>query len=202
MAKSDKTFKTGIYGGTFNPVHYGHLINAEYVRESFGLDRIIFIPAKKPVHKEMTEYASPEDRIAMLSAAVKGNEYFSVSDIEVSRESDSYTIYTIEAMEKLYPGDELFLIIGSDSFNELDTWKSYRDIIDRVAIIVMLRPGSINLRRDILEPGQKVLLHENPLIGISSSGIRERIGAGNSVRYLTPDSVIDYIYSKGLYKVG
>ncbi len=202
MAKSDKPFKTGIYGGTFNPVHYGHLVNAEYVRESFGLDRIIFIPAKKPVHKEMIKYASPEDRIAMVSSAVKGNEYFTVSDIEVSRESDSYTIYTIEAMEKLYPDDELFLIIGSDSFNELDTWKSYREIIDKVAIIVMLRPGSISLRPDILKLGRKFFLHENPLIGISSSDIRERIGAGNSVRYLTPDSVIDYIYSKGLYKVG
>ncbi|HPS59057.1 MAG TPA: nicotinate-nucleotide adenylyltransferase [Spirochaetota bacterium] len=202
MAKHDNPLKIGIYGGTFNPVHYGHLVNVESVRDKFKLDMVIFIPAKMPVHKEMTCYASPEDRLAMVKTAVDGNEYFSVSDMEITRESASYTIYTIDTLERLYPGTELFLIIGSDSFNELDTWKAYTEIIKRVAIIIMQRPGSVTLRQDMLMKGGRFILHENPLIGISSSGIRERIMSGHSIKYMTPDSVIDYIYSKGLYKIG
>ena len=202
MAKQDNSLKIGIYGGTFNPVHYGHLLTVESVRDKYRLDRIVFIPAKTPVHKQMTDYASPEDRLAMVQAAVEGNEFFSVSEMEITRESASYTIYTLDILEKLYPGAELFLIIGSDSFNELDTWKAYSEIIERVAIIVMQRPDNVSLRQDILMQGSRFLIHENPLIGISSSGIRERIRSGNSVRYMTPDKVIDYIYSKGLYKVG
>lgn len=201
MVKLDNPLKIGIFGGTFNPVHYGHLLNAESVRDHYNLDRIIFIPAKKPVHKKMNDYASPEDRMAMVQDAVAGNEYFTVSDIEIRREEASYTIYTIDSLQKLYPGSELFLIIGSDSFNELDTWKSCSEIIEKVAIIVMQRPENVTLRKDILGQGDRFLLHENPLIGISSSGIRERIRSGHSVRYMTPDRVIDYIYNKGLYKV-
>lgn len=202
MVKQDNPLKIGIYGGTFNPVHYGHLVNAESVRDKYQLDKVIFIPAKKPVHKEMNDYVSPEDRLAMVQSAIADNACFTVSDMEITRPEASYTIYTIEALEEQYPGAELFLIMGSDSFNELDTWKSYKEIIKRITIIVMQRPGSVSLRRDILLQGDRFLLHENPLIGISSSGIRERIRSGNSVKYMTPDSVIDYIYNKGLYKVG
>lgn len=202
MVKQDSSKKIGIYGGTFNPVHYGHLINVESVRDKYKLDSVIFIPAKKPVHKEMNFYVSPEDRLAMVRLAVAGNQYFTVSDMEITRDAASYTIYTIEALEKLNPDAELFLIIGSDSFNELDTWKDYAEIIRRVMIIVMQRPGNIELRKDILSQGDRFFIHENPLIGISSSGIRDRVRSGNSVKYMTPDSVIDYINSKGLYRVG
>ena len=202
MVKQGNPARIGIYGGTFNPVHYGHLINIESVRERYNLDPVIFIPAKKPVHKVMSGYALPEDRLNMLKLAVRGNDFFSVSDIEIARETPSYTIYTIEALEKLYPGSELFLIIGSDSFNELDTWKAYTEIIERVGVIVMQRPGSVDLRRDILDNGGNYIIHDNPLVEISSSDIRERIRSGLSARYMAPDSVLNYIYSKGLYKVG
>ena len=191
----------GIYGGTFDPVHYGHLLNAETVRERFSLDRILFIPDKKPVHKNSSGLANPEDRMNMLKLAVSGNSKFDVSDIEIKSEKPSYTIYTVEALIELYPGAELFLIIGSDSFNELDTWKSYMEIISRVHVIVMKRPGSTELRHDIMSLGGTFHYHDNPMIEISSTQIRENIRKGFSIRYMLPDSVIEYIYSKELYKI-
>ncbi len=202
MVKQDNPVNIGIYGGTFNPIHYGHLVNAESVRDKYNLDKIIFIPDKKPVHKKMYGDASPEDRLTMVRSAIAGNEYFEVSDIEIARVEASYTIYTIDKLEKIHPGKKLFLIIGSDSFNELDTWKAYNEIIERVSIIIMRRPGNITLRQDILSMGNKFIIHDNLLIDISSSGIRERIYTGHSVRYMTPDSVVNYINDKGLYKVG
>lgn len=191
--------RVGIYGGTFNPVHYGHLINIELMREHFSLDRIIFIPAKSPVHKQMTDYASPEDRFNMTQLAVSGNSALEVSDIEITRDTPSYTIYTLDYAEKKWPSSDLFLVIGSDSFNELDTWKSFREILRRIPLIVMKRPGSDSLREDIMAYGGTIYTWENPMIDISSSLIRERIRLGLSVRYMTPDSVIGYINNKGLY---
>lgn len=201
MVKQGKSCRIGIYGGTFNPVHYGHLLNAESVRQEYSLDRILFIPDKKPVHKPGTDLADPYDRMNMLKLAVSGNSYFEVSDIEIKSEKPSYTIYTLESLAELYPDAELFLIIGSDSFNELDTWRSYMEIISRVHVIVMKRPDSTELRSDIMALGDSFLFHDNPMIEISSTTIREHIKKGLSARYMTPDSVIEYIYSKGLYKI-
>lgn len=201
MVKQGKCPRIGIYGGTFDPVHYGHLLNAESVRESYSLDRVLFIPDKKPVHKSSPGLALPEDRMNMLKLAVTGNSKFEVSDIEINREEPSYTIYTVESLIELYPGAELFLIIGSDSFNELDTWKSYMEIISRVHVIVMKRPGSTELRHDIMSLDGSFHYHDNPMIEISSTLIREKIRNGLSVRYMLPDIVIEYIYSKELYKI-
>jgi len=202
MVKQDNRSRIGIYGGTFNPIHYGHLLNVESVRDNYKLDKVILIPDKKPVHKEMTDFASPEDRLEMVRIAIDCNNHLACSDIEIKRETASYTIYTIDEIEKVYPDADLFLIMGSDSLNELDTWKDYTEIIKRVPVIVMKRPGSETLRHDILSLGSRFHVYENTLMGISSSAIRERIRSGHSVRYMTPDNVIDYIYSKGLYQIG
>lgn len=192
--------KTGIFGGTFNPVHCGHLINCEFIRSVTGLDRVIFVPAGTPVHKPDLNLASAEDRYNMISLAIENNFGFSLSRIEIDRNTESYTIYTLDSFRKTYPQDELFLIIGSDSFNELDTWKDYEKIIKSVSLIVMTRPGDVSLREDLLEAADQCIVTKNPLIELSSSDIREQVRRGMSVRYQLPDSVNNYILRKRLYK--
>jgi len=123
MVKSDRIKRTGIFGGTFNPIHHGHLINIELLIDHFNLDRVLFIPAKIPVHKTLADNVSSADRLKMVELALAGSENMLSSGIEINRETASYTITTLEELKNIYPDDELFLIIGSDSFNELDTWK-------------------------------------------------------------------------------
>jgi nicotinate-nucleotide adenylyltransferase len=192
--------RTGIFGGTFNPVHAGHLINLEFVRSELELDRILLIPAREPVHKTIFDKITPAERIEMVKIAIEGNPYFEASSIELDRSQSSYTLYTIKELVSLYPEDEFFLIIGSDSFNELDTWKSYAEILKSVNIAVMKRPGDPHLREDLTAISKNVFIVENPEIGISSTMIRERVKLGKSIRYLVPDPVIEYIDARGLYK--
>ncbi|PKL19005.1 MAG: nicotinate (nicotinamide) nucleotide adenylyltransferase [Spirochaetae bacterium HGW-Spirochaetae-5] len=202
MVKSDKAERIGIFGGTFNPIHHGHLINIELLLEHFNLDHVLFIPDRIPVHKNVAGKVTPADRLKMVELAITGSEKFSSSGIEINRESASYTITTLHELEEIYPGDELFLIIGSDSFNELDTWKDYKSILSGYKIIVMMRPGDTELREDLLTHALKVERYSGALIEISSSMIRERVKNNLPVRYLTTDNVIEFIRIKGLYKIG
>lgn len=192
--------RTGIFGGTFNPVHIGHLINLEFVRDHLELDQVLLIPAKEPVHKAINDNISPSQRLEMLKLAIDGNSFFEASSLEIDRLEPSYTLYTIKDLKSVYPDDEFFLIIGSDSFNELDTWKSYAEILKSINIAVMKRPGDPDLREDLTALSYNVIIVDNPLIEISSTHIRERIKSGKSIRYLVPGPVIEYIESRGLYK--
>ncbi len=201
MVKSDSVKRIGIFGGTFNPVHHGHLINIELIKEHFNLDLILLIPVKIPVHKTVSDNISPSDRYKMLELAIAGMKGFQVSDIELKRESSSYTITTLEELKIIYPGDELFLIIGSDSFNELDTWKEFKKILQEYPVIVMQRSGDEQLRDDLLSSARNVELHKQSMIEISSSMIRDRVKKGLLIRYLTTDDVINFIRDKGLYKI-
>lgn len=201
MVKSDSVKKIGIFGGTFNPIHYGHLINIELIRECFDFNLILFIPSKKPVHKTITDMVQPSDRLEMVKLAISGNDFFQVSDMEIKRESPSYTITTLEELKTIYPGDKLFLIIGSDSFNELDTWMEYKKILAEYPIVIMQRRTDTELRTDLLSLASSVELFSGTMIDISSSMIRERIRNNNSIKYLTTDSVINFIASKELYQI-
>lgn len=192
--------RTGIFGGTFNPVHIGHLINLEFARDHLMLDQVLLIPAKEPVHKAINDNISPSQRLEMLKLAIDGNSFFEASSLEIDRLEPSYTLYTIKDLKSVYPDDEFFLIIGSDSFNELDTWKSYAEILKSINIAVMKRPGDPDLREDLTALSYNVIIVDNPLIEISSTHIRERIKSGKSIRYLVPGPVIEYIESRGLYK--
>jgi len=136
----------------------------------------------------------------MVELAIAGIEGFQSSEIELKRESASYTITTLEELKILYPGDDLFLIIGSDSFNELDTWKDFKKILLEYSIIVILRTGSVQLRDDLLSLAFKIELQKETMIEISSSMIRDRIKKELPIRYLTTDDVIDFIKDKGLYR--
>ena len=190
--------KIGIFGGTFNPVHIGHLITAESVRELYSLDRVVFIPAKMPVHKELEDSIAAEDRFQMVKLAVEDNPCFDVSSVEINRASPSYTILTLHELKEEFPDSELFLIIGADSYNSIHTWKDYREILDTVTLIVMKRNRD-EIRNEYADRGE-ILIADNPEIEISSTDIRRRIRNNMTVKYILPQKVIEYINSRGLYK--
>ncbi len=193
--------RLGIFGGTFNPVHTGHLVNAEQVREEFSLDRIFFIPAKLPVHKDIKKDVSALDRYRMVEYAIEGNPHFQALDIEIKRESPSYTVYTLTELGRMYPGAGFFLIIGTDSYLTFDRWKEYRNILDMAALVVMKRTDDpVHATwQDECGTETQVFFSNNPVIDISSTDIRDRIESGRSVRYMVPDRVYRYIVERGLY---
>ncbi len=191
--------KLGFIGGTFNPVHRGHIDNAAAAFRQLSLDRLIFIPASRPVHKQMPVGADPEDRFRMLELAVGGVQGFEVSRIELDRSSSSYTVYTVEQLRSLYPDADLYMIVGADSYNQLDSWKDYSRIIKLATPVVMRRRGDLSLRGDILSQAPGTVILENDFIDISSTDVRKRIRSGEPMEAYLPESVIQYIKSKGLY---
>jgi len=187
--------KIGILGGTFNPIHIGHMILAEEVREKLNLDRIVFVPTYLPPHKDDADIAACLDRFRMVGEAIKGNAYFGVSDTEIKRDGRSYTIDTIKEFKKRFPRDELYFIIGSDLLNYLNEWKDIREIIKMVKFIVATRPGF---------PLEKIPSYISTIpiraVDISGFSIREAIRSGRSFRYLVPEAVFNYINKKRLYR--
>ena len=187
--------KIGILGGTFNPIHMGHLILAEEVLQKIGLSKVIFVPTHTPAHKHNGEIIPARYRLKMLKLAISGNPHFSVSDLEIRRGNLSYTIDTIKEFKKLYHGNELYFIIGSDLFKYLDEWKDLKEIITLVKFIVATRPGYPleNL------PGYMTTI-DIRAVDISAFEIRQCIKQNRSFRYLVPEVVWHYILKKGLYK--
>ncbi len=187
--------KIGILGGTFNPIHIGHLILAEEAREKLKLDKIIFVPAYLPPHKVIGDIAPAKARYEMIKSAIKTNKYFSLSDVEIKRDGRSYTIDTIKEFKVIYPGDELYFIIGSDLLKYLDEWKDLTEIIKIVRFIAATRPGY---------PLQNLPSYISTLpiraVDISGFEIRQAIKDNKSFRYLVPEIVFKYITKKGLYR--
>jgi len=187
--------KIGILGGTFNPVHIGHLILAEEAREKLGLDKVIFIPTALPPHKDNVNIAPAEDRLKMLKLATKSNKYFSVSDIEIKRQGRSYTIDTIKALTNKYKNDELYFIIGSDLLKYLNEWKDLSQILKMVKFIAATRPG---YSLEQIPPYIQTL----PIRAVDVSGfeVRQCVQQGKSFGYLVMDKVFDHIKKRKLYK--
>ena len=187
--------KIGILGGTFNPIHLGHLILAEEVRQKIELDEVIFVPTNLPPHKDNGEIIPASHRLKMLRLAIRGNPYFSVSDIEIKKGGLSYTIDTIKEFKKIYQEHELYFIIGSDLFTYLSEWKDLKEIIVLVKFIVATRPGY---------PLKNLPVYMTTIdiraVGISAFEIRQCIKQNRSFRYLVPEAVRRYILKKGLYK--
>ena len=198
--KADNKKRIGIFGGTFNPIHHGHLINIALVKENFDLDLVLFVPVKDPVHKLVNDNILPGDRMKMVELAIAGEKHYKALDIEIKRKSPSYTITTLEELKKIYCNDDLFLIIGSDSFNELDIWKEYKKILSGYTLIVLQRPGDTELRDDILSIAKRVEFQKGYMIEISSSMIRDRVKKDLPINFFTHDMVVSYIRDKGLYK--
>ncbi len=191
--------KIGIYGGTFNPMHIGHLIVSESVREQLLFDRLLFVPSANPPNKSDPTLAPAADRLAMAHLGVESNPEFEISDIETTRGGISYTVDTVNVLSAMYPKASLYLIIGADNLLEFQTWKSPQDILQKVELVVMNRPGYAlhGAKTDFYRLAKQVNV---PQIGISGTDIRRRVKLGRSIRYMVPPKIEEYIRLKGLYK--
>ena len=187
--------KIGILGGTFNPIHAGHLILAEEAREKLGLDKVIFVPTFMPPHKEGPDIAPAADRLTMVKLAIKGNGHLLASDTEIKRNGRSYTIDTISEFKRTYPNDELYFIIGSDLLTYLSEWKDLDRILKMVNFVAATRPGY---------PLENIpsYIKTMPIRAVDISGfeVRRCVREDKSYRYLVPEAVFDYINKKRLYR--
>jgi nicotinate-nucleotide adenylyltransferase len=190
--------RLGILGGTFNPIHIAHLVIAEQVAEAYNLEKVLFIPASIPPHKNSPDIAPPEDRYRMVMLAVESNPRFEVSRIELDRVGKSFTKDTLQSLLETYSGTELYYIVGSDAAAELSTWREPELVVKLAKLLVAMRPGH-NLDR--LEEKFKKSIEIVPVTGldISSTEIRTRIRNGLSITYLVPARVEEYIREQGLY---
>jgi nicotinate-nucleotide adenylyltransferase len=215
--------RIGLFGGTFDPIHWGHLRSAEEVSETFRLDRVLFIPASIPPHKTDQPTTPARDRLQMVRLAVARNPRFKVSTVEIARAGVSYSVDTIRHFaRKMGKGDALFFIIGLDAFREIGSWKDFTELFPLCNFIVTSRPGSkdtdpllgtgVAVKRrfcyDFKEgnyrhrSGTRILFTKLADIAISASEIRARAKEGKSIRYLVPSAVETYIQKQGLYRNG
>jgi len=184
--------KIGILGGSFNPPHIGHMILAEFVKEHLNLDRIIFIPCNIPPHKSKREIVPGKHRLRMLELALKGRKGYLVSDLELKRGGISYTVDTLKILKKKYSKGKLFLIIGSDLYQDFSTWYKPEEIKKLVKLVVVVRTL-------LKKKGKNIIFLKMPKIEISSSLIRERLKKGLSIRWFVPEEVRKYILRNKLY---
>ena len=196
--------RLGIMGGTFDPIHYGHLLMAEEARTAFALDQVMFVPNGRPAHKKVYAVSSPEDRSAMTLLATASNPDFSCSRLELDRPGPSYTIDTLRAVRQMYPDLEaLYFITGADAVLEILTWHEYDKLAQECRFIAVTRPGFV-LERLAETVGQEFLdcvsFLPIPGLEISSTDLRRRVREGQSVKYLTPEPVEAYIRQQGLYR--
>lgn len=198
--------RLGIMGGTFDPVHIGHLACAEQAREAYGLDAVVFIPAGVPVFKKGRSVTPAPDRLAMCRLAVASNPAFDVSALEIQRAGDTYTVDTLRELRRHYPDNvELFFITGADAVVHILKWRESASIAGLAHLIAVTRPGYVlsdESKRSVEKQGSfKVAYLEVTALAISSSDLRERVAQGHSIRYLTEQSVFDYVNDHGLYRV-
>lgn len=188
--------RIGILGGTFNPIHIGHLILAEEALLKLKLDKVVFVPTFIPPHKNVENNVGPEDRVRMAELAIEGNASFEVSTFEIESKKKSYSIDTLKEFRKIYGEDaQLFFITGSDLLKDLFSWKDISEIFKMSKFIVANRPGYPV--ENIPNGVETVVITP---IEVSSDDIRKRIREGRSIRYLVPEKVREYIIKRGLYK--
>ncbi len=201
--------RIGLYGGTFDPIHLGHLIVARAVRELLAMERMILIPSARPPHKAAEETTAAAHRLAMTRLAADGEPGMEVSDCEIKRSGPSYTIDTVAEFRRRLGDDvELNWIIGADTLRELATWHRVEELVDACRFVVAARPGSespdLDPLREVLRDEQIDRLRANrvetPLIDISATEIRRRVADGRSIRWLVPESVRAYIHEHRLYR--
>jgi len=198
--------RVGILGGTFNPIHIGHLILAERALEEYELDEILFIPTGTPYFKSAAEVLDKKVRISMTGNAIEDNPNFALSTIETDREGISYTYETLQLLKKDNPDTQYYLILGADTLFQIEQWKHPEIILKLAGILGAVRDDKnhedLKVRAAELEEkfGTEVNILRMPHIGVSSSDIRERIRTGKSVRYMLPEKTLEYIEKNGLYR--
>jgi nicotinate-nucleotide adenylyltransferase len=213
--------RIGLFGGTFDPIHWGHLRSAEEVSEALSLERVLFVPAFRPPHKKEEETTPARHRLQMVRLAVRKNPHFRVSTVEIERGGISYSIDTLRYYARAAKGrDSYYFILGSDAFREIASWKDFKTLFSLCHFVVTSRPGSrdsnplsqtpvavqklfcYDLKSQIYRHGSGTALYFVKLtdIAISASGIRRRVQEGKSIRYLVPLEVETYIKKQGLYR--
>ncbi|MBP2653301.1 MAG: nadD [Firmicutes bacterium] len=197
--------KTGIMGGTFDPIHVGHLVTAEAVRVEYGLDKVIFIPAANPPHKQELNVTPAIHRYIMTVMATCSNPNFVVSSIELDRSGPSYTVDTVRALNAKY-GDktEFYFITGADAIGELTTWENVSEILNLCYFVAATRPGCNSDLDSVInyfgEKGRdRIFRLTTPELEISATDIRDRVKRGRSIKYIVPENVESYIMKEGLY---
>lgn len=196
--------RLGLLGGTFNPPHLGHLILGEMAREQLGLERVLFLPAGQPPHKEDETIITPTHRMTMTRLAVGGNPGFAVDNTDADRPAPHHTVTLLPLLAEAYPDYQFWLLLGGDSLRDLPTWHRPGEIVAQAKLAVLPRPGA-TIEWDRLEeavPGVRAAtnLLEGPSVAISSTRIRAWAAAGRSLRYLVPEAVRTYIGRNGLYQ--
>jgi len=219
--------RIGLFGGTFNPVHYGHLRAAKEVCQGFDLEKLYFIPSALPPHKNTQEVVSAVDRLEMTRLAIAGNPEFILSGVELKRSGLSYTIDTVKHFKKSLNTDvDLFLVMGVDAFIEIDTWKSFTQLFRMLPMIIMTRPPLDGRPHSLAWENMTVFIQEKisrsyqfsvkdgcyrhhqyhpvyrfniSMLDISGTKIRKQVQQGRSIRFLVPKSVENYIYERGIY---
>lgn len=196
---TESVLRIGVFGGTFNPPHMGHLLLTGMVRERFGLDRVLWIPNSRSPFKTGEELADAADRLAMIRAATEGDAAFSVSEIEIWQRGASYTVDTLRKLREEHPDAAFRLIVGSDQWSEFSRWREPEEIVRRAPLIVFPRAG---YEQAAVPAGFEKYMEfaDTPLIDLSSTDIRERIRAGRPVRYMAPPAVLEIIEERGLYR--
>lgn len=198
--------RIGILGGTFDPIHNGHLLLGEAAREQFDLDRVIFIPNNLAHLKNRTEVSSGDIRYQMVKMAISDNPYFTCSRLEIDKPEGCFTIDTINDLKLMYPGDELYLILGADSVIGIDTWYKAKELLTSCIILAAVReeddlPTLDKKRRELKKIyNADIRLMTFNRVDISSTDIRDRVKRGRSIRYMMPNECIEFMCIKGLYK--
>ena len=209
MKETAKREKIGILGGTFDPIHLGHLIIAEQARDQYGLDKVLLIPSGHSYFKDnrKQKVLPPQTRLLMTRIAAEGYAPFEVSDIEVNRPGNSYSFETLEEIAAQNPEAELYFIVGADTVCSMRTWREPARIFHVSTVLAAMRedqidPESLRKESEALERdfSARILPVTIPNIGISSTDIRERVGQGKSIHYLVPDQLESYIIETGIYK--
>jgi len=192
--------RIGVMGGTFDPIHHGHLVAASEVQSVFGLDEVVFVPTGQPWQKDDRQVSPAELRYLMTVVATASNPRFTVSRVDVDRPGPTYTIDTLRDLSRLYPGSELFFITGADALAQILSWKDVDELFELAQFVGVNRPDH-ELSGDGL-PAERVSLMEVPAMAISSTACRERVQAGEPVWYLVPDGVVQFIAKYRLYRPG
>ncbi len=190
--------RLGVMGGTFDPIHHGHLVAASEAAHLLDLDEVVFVPTGQPYRKEAAEVSAPEHRYLMTVVATASNPRFTVSRVDVERPGPTYTRDTLRDLRRLRPDDELFFITGADALGQILSWKGVEELWELAHFVGVTRPG-----HDLSDSGlpqDKVTLLEVPAMAISSTDCRERTAAGDPVWYLVPDGIVQYIHKYGLYQ--